>query len=131
MPGQAIQNVTIAQVMRRDTKVIGPEETVRNAVVKMRVNGIRHLVVISPDLSVIGLISQRDIFRFLAEVGNHGEEIRNVMTAPVISAHPDMSLYEAAQLMRKERIGCLPVLVNSRKLIGILTRSDVLDFVSS
>lgn len=131
MPGQAIQNVTITQVMRRDTKVIGPDETVRNAIVKMRVNGIRHLIVISPDLSVIGLISQRDIFRFLAEVGNHGEEIRNVMTAPVISANPDMSLYEAAQLMRKERIGCLPVLVNSRKLVGILTRSDVLDFVGS
>lgn len=131
MPGQAIHDVTIAQVMRRDTKVIGPDETVRNAVVKMRVNGIRHLIVISPDLTVIGLISQRDIFRFLAEVGNHSEEIRNVMTAPVISGNPEMSLYEAAQLMRKERIGCLPVLVDSRKLIGILTRSDVLDFVSS
>ena len=97
----------------------------------MRVNGIRHLIVTAPDASVIGLLSQRDIFGFLAEVGQRDAEVRNVMTAPVISAAPEMSLYEAAQLMRKERIGCLPIISGPRKLVGILTRSDVLDFVSS
>ena len=131
MAMQAIEEVTIAQVMRRDPKTIGLDETVRNAVVKMRVNGIRHLVVTAPDGTVMGLISQRDIFRFLAEVGNTSAEIRTVMTAPVFSATPEMTLHEAAQRMRKERIGCLPVLIGTRQLVGILTRSDVLDFVSS
>jgi CBS domain-containing protein len=131
MPLQTVQAVTIAQVMRRDPKTISGDETVRGAVVKMRVNGIRHLVVTLADGTVVGLLSQRDIFRFLAEVGQYSAEVRNVMTAPVISANPEMSLYEAAQLMRKERIGCLPILVGSRRLVGILTRSDILDFVSS
>jgi CBS domain-containing protein len=131
MPLQTVQAVTIAQVMRRDPKTISGDETVRGAVVKMRVNGIRHLVVTLADGTVVGLLSQRDIFRFLAEVGQYSAEVRNVMTAPVISANPEMSLYEAAQLMRKERIGCLPILAGSRRLVGILTRSDILDFVSS
>lgn len=131
MAEQTVQDVTIGQVMRHAPKTISADETIRGAIVKMRVNGIRHLVVVAPDGGVLGLISQRDVFRFLAEVGQHSAEIRNVMTAPVISATPEMSLYEAAQLMRKERIGCLPVLSASRKLVGILTRSDVLDFVSS
>ncbi len=126
-----IQDVSVAQIMRRDPKTITGEETVRIAVVKMRVNGIRHLVVVSPDGGVFGLISQRDIFRFLAEVGHRSAEVRSVMTAPVISANPEMSVAEAAQLMRKERIGCLPIVSATRKLVGIITRSDVLDFVSS
>ena len=129
MTEQTVQDVTISRVMRRDPKTIRADETIRIAVIKMRVNGIRHLIVTAPDATVIGLISQRDVLRFLAEVGNHNAVVRDVMTAPVISGTPDMSLLSAAQLMRKDRIGCLPV-ISGRRLVGILTRSDVLDFVS-
>jgi acetoin utilization protein AcuB len=106
-------------------------ETVSEAVVKMTEHGIRHLVVVSPTGLVCGLISQRDAFRHLAENRNRVAFVRDAMTAPVISADPEMPLSEAAHLMRKNRIGCLLIVSPSRKLLGILTRSDVLEFVTS
>jgi IMP dehydrogenase len=125
------QDVTLAQIMRPDPVTIFDNETVGQAVEKMTEQGIRHLVVISPAGIVCGLISQRDTFRYLAENRNRVAMVRDAMTAPAICAPPDMSVSEAAQLMRKQRIGCLLIVSPSRKLLGIITRSDVLDFLTS
>lgn len=125
------QDVLIADIMRRDPITILGNESVSSAVVKMTEHGIRHLVVVSPAGIVCGLLSQRDAFRHLAENRNRVALVRDAMTAPVISVDPEMPLSEAAHLMRKQRIGCVLIVSPSRKLLGILTRSDVLDFVTS
>jgi CBS-domain-containing membrane protein len=49
-----------------------------------------------------------------------------VMTADVTTVAPNGSIADAARLMRKQRIGALPV-VEGRRIVGILTRSDILD----
>ncbi|HWQ52411.1 MAG TPA: CBS domain-containing protein [Bryobacteraceae bacterium] len=48
------------------------------------------------------------------------------MTPDVVSAGPQTTLAEAADLMLKRLIGCLPVLEDGR-LVGIVTATDVLD----
>jgi acetoin utilization protein AcuB len=50
------------------------------------------------------------------------------MTAPVVTAKPDSTLREAAKLLRGRSIGCLPV-IDGRKLVGIITLSDVLETI--
>jgi acetoin utilization protein AcuB len=125
------QDVPIAQIMRPDPVTILGSESVGAAVEKMDAHGIRHLVVVSPTGIVCGLISQRDTFRYLAENRNRVAEVRDAMTAPVISADPEMPISEAAHLLRKHRIGCLLIVSPLRKLLGILTRSDVLEYVTS
>jgi CBS domain-containing protein len=45
------------------------------------------------------------------------------MSSPVITIGPGAALAEAAALMLKKKIGCLPV-VEDDKLVGILTESD-------
>ena len=52
--------------------------------------------------------------------------IEDIMTSDVITLAPGASMAEAAGLMRRERIGAIPV-VDGARLVGILTRSDVLD----
>ena len=48
-----------------------------------------------------------------------------VMTANPFTIESTASLAEAAELMRRERVGALPVL-DGGKLVGLLTRSDML-----
>jgi acetoin utilization protein AcuB len=52
--------------------------------------------------------------------------VEMVMTPNVLTATLDDSVVEAAKLMRRERIGALPI-VEGGRLVGVLTRSDVLD----
>ena len=53
--------------------------------------------------------------------------VKDRMTHPVITVHPDMPMQEAFELMRKEKVGRFPV-VNSRgKLVGIVSEDDLLN----
>ena len=51
--------------------------------------------------------------------------VKEVMKAKVITVKPDTSVKEAAQLMRKNRVGS--VIVVDDKPIGILTESDIIE----
>ena len=51
--------------------------------------------------------------------------VEMVMTSDVVTLGPDMSLSTAADTMRSERIGAIPI-VSGENLLGIVTRSDVL-----
>lgn len=117
----------VARVMRRDPQTIEAVKSVKNAIARMSETNIRHLVVVLADGTPCGVLSQRDLFRFLAFGGHERAALLTVMMEPIVIGTPEMSLKEAARLMRKERIGCLPILSPSKKLIGIVTRSDVLE----
>jgi len=67
----------------------------------------------------------KDIDRFVEKI-----TVEEVMTHDVFTVRPETPLAKAVGLLRKHRIGSLPVLKNNR-LVGIITRSDILDFVLS
>jgi CBS domain-containing protein len=48
------------------------------------------------------------------------------MSPNVMTLAPDDDIVRAIRLMRQERIGAVPIVAGDR-LVGILTRSDVLD----
>jgi acetoin utilization protein AcuB len=52
--------------------------------------------------------------------------VEAIMTADLLTLGPDDSVVAAARLLRRERVGALPI-VQGNRLVGILTRSDVLD----
>jgi acetoin utilization protein AcuB len=54
--------------------------------------------------------------------------VEEVMTHDVFIVRPETALATAVSLLRRHRIGSLPV-VKDKKLVGIITRSDILDFV--
>lgn len=53
--------------------------------------------------------------------------VESVMTRDVHTLGPDVSLADAARLMRAQRIGAVPIVESDGTLVGLVTRSDVLD----
>jgi CBS domain-containing protein len=90
----------------------------------MKRRRIRHLVV-TENAGVAGILSERDLGGPLGSAVR-GHTVRELMTPDVVSAGPQTTLAEAADLMLKRLIGCLPVLEGGR-LVGIVTATDVLD----
>lgn len=100
----------------------------------MRLGRIRHLPVLDDDEQLVGIVSQRDLFRgALARAlgyGAHAQQkilgqllVKEVMTNDPITIAPDAPLAEAARLMLERKVGALPV-VEAGRLVGILTESD-------
>lgn len=85
---------------------------------------------------LVGIVTDRDVrdaYPSVAESGmatSTGDPaqvpVESVMAFAVVTLGPEQSMVEAARLMRRERIGALPI-VHDGHLVGILTRSDVLD----
>ena len=100
----------------------------------------RHLPVTDDD-RLLGLLSERDVLMLSAStLLPHARQqdrqmharvrVADVMTREVVTAHPDMPLSEAAALLLRHRIGCLPVVDEDNVLRGILTGSDLIRVVA-
>ncbi|MBT8319811.1 MAG: CBS domain-containing protein, partial [Gramella sp.] len=87
-------------------------------------NKIHHMPVIDANKKIIGLLSWNDIAKF----NDNGDStvlcVNDVMKTDIITTDQDLPLIDAVELMKKNKIGCLPV-INRNKLIGILTRNDL------
>jgi CBS domain-containing protein len=125
----------VRDLMTRDVRTLGRNEVLTLADGVMSQEQVRHLVVVDEDEgSVVGVLSQRDLFRgALARAlgyGEHAQEklmaqlrVKDVMTPEPVTIGPDAPAREAAQQMTERRIGCLPV-VDGGRLVGILSESD-------
>ena len=73
----------------------------------------------------IGMVTDRDIVvRAVADGGQPSRQIREVATSALVTATPDMSTREAAQLMSEHQIRRLPV-VEAERLVGIVSLGDI------
>jgi CBS domain-containing protein len=57
--------------------------------------------------------------------------VRQVMSRSIVTTKPDTSLKEASRIMGEMHIGCLVVLDESEKIVGIVTNSDVLRAIAN
>ena len=95
---------------------------------KMQLRGFRHLVVVD-GRKIVGVVSERDLG------GPHGVSLRKnrsvseFCSSPVVYGAPQMTLRKAANLMRGNTIGCLPVIDDHKRVVGIVTIADLLNLL--
>ena len=80
--------------------------------------------------SVLNISGRRRRRRRRPSAGPDEVHVEEVMTRNVLTLAPDATVDHAAQVIRRERIGAVPV-VEKGKIVGILTRSDLLDACTS
>ena len=128
---------TVRDIMSAEVTTLGRNDTLLLAKDIMNLGRIRHFPVVEDD-EVVGIVSQRDLYRAsLGTVMQYGEKaqraflesvaVKEVMADP-IAIGPDATVRDAARLMLEHKIGCLPVLEDSR-LVGIVTETDMLQVV--
>jgi acetoin utilization protein AcuB len=116
----------VADRMTTVPRFLAPHETVRTARALMAREGIRHLPVLDGD-KLVGVISERDL-RFAAQLPSaEGDAlaVEQVMVRKPHTVRSETPLNEAARVMAERRLGSV-VVVDGKKVIGILTTTDAL-----
>jgi CBS domain-containing protein len=103
-----------------------PDTTVYSVVWEFRLRGVGALVVTEDGVSVLGLVSERDVVRALTEhgAGVLSLPVSRVMTTPVHLASPEDGIAAVMERMTRHRVRHLPV-VEQGRLCGIVSLGDL------
>ncbi len=116
----------LREVMTNPVIRIHPDESAAVAARTLAHYNIGILPVCGSDGRICGLVTDRDLVTRCMAAGRTPATtpVRDVMTAQVISARPDMDTSLAAGLMGREQIRRLPVVENG-KLCGMVSLGDL------
>ena len=131
----------VRDVMTADVVTVRPDATYRdvvNAITGRRVGGVP---VVDDDRRVLGVVSETDVLYKMEASGAperrrlfggrrqakaRAEVARDLMTAPAITTSAYASVVSAAKLIDRQRVKRLPVVSDDGRLVGIVTRGDLL-----
>ena len=111
--------MTVKAILARkgtDVATIEPNATLSTAVLMLARRKIGALVVTGADRRVVGIVSERDIVRALAESGSQALEhaVAEVMTRKVVTCDERDTVAELMERMTKGKFRHVPVLEQNR-----------------
>jgi acetoin utilization protein AcuB len=138
------ERLSCAQWMASRLCTVKPHDSVARARALLEEHRINQLPVVKNRV-LFGIVTDRDLRDAVNTVATSAHlagtvepapqaadeiPVEMVMTQNVITLAPHSSIITAAELMRRERIGSVPI-VDGQSVVGIVTRSDILKaFVS-
>jgi CBS domain-containing protein len=121
----------VEQYMTTDLYTVQADDAIEMVANLMIWERIRQVPVEDKDHHLVGLVTHRAVLRFLASgrASTHQTPISKIMKTEVTTVSPETPTLEAIRLLRRLRIGALPV-VDNGKLVGIVTEEDFMDIAS-
>jgi CBS domain-containing protein len=109
-----------------DVFTIEPTATLKAAIETLAARRVGALVVLGPDQRVIGILSERDVVRTLAEqgAGALNEPLAKVMTRKVVTCSQTETVASIMERMTSGKFRHVPV-VEQDQLLGIVSIGDV------
>jgi CBS domain-containing membrane protein len=138
--------ITCAQIMSKDTVCVEFGTELEEAWALLRKHHIKALPVVDRGNHVIGIVTQINFLesanlevyegfetklrRFIQRTASHYSEkpevVGQIMTSPAVTAEANMHIVELIPLMSRPRVHHhIPVVDENRKLVGIVTQSDL------
>jgi CBS-domain-containing membrane protein len=135
----------VDDVMSADVVTVRPHTPYREIVDTLANHRVSAAPVVDDDQQVVGVVSEADLLhrielggeaderrvfasrrRRTAHAKAHGAVAKDLMSRPAITVTSGASLTVAAKIMDSERVKRLPVVDQSGRLRGIVSRSDLL-----
>jgi CBS domain-containing protein len=113
-------HLSIGALMTRDVVTVRAADRLSRVAREMRLGKIRHLPVVDDAGRLIGIVTDRD----LREADDGDETVADAMHTDLKVVHPDSPAHEAAYLLLRHRIGCVPVVADGDRLVGLITETD-------
>lgn len=108
--------------VRKDTPIFQSLEIM----VKHRITGIP---VVEDDMSLVGIISEKDVLHFShKQEGLEEKTVNDFMTQPAISFDENESMFDVCNLLAKQIFRRIPI-TSEGKLVGIISRGDIIEHI--
>lgn len=131
--------ITVGKVMSQPVSTLEPDDRLWDVWTLICKTRYRFLPVVTRGEKVIGIVSDRGLLKVIQQYLEKGVQLNEVlvedfMGTHVITAHPTAEVDAVLKLFFEEHVGCIPIVGDDEKILGILTRTDILrlgrDFLS-
>ena len=118
---------TVGQFMTTDLFTVRPGDLVDLVASLMDWRQLEHIPVEDDEGRLVGLVSQRAILRLVGQgmrsVDGEPVAVSDIMNPAPATTTPDTATLKAMRQMRRNQIGCLPV-IEGERLVGVVTERD-------
>ena len=120
--------VKLLQVARVPAIVAPPDMTVLQAVVKMDEAQVGAILIADEEMKLLGIFTERDnMLRMTLKQRNpETTRLKEVMSAPVQTASPEITPEEALNRMIKSKYRHLPIVDKNNKILGVVSVRQLL-----
>lgn len=137
--------VSVSEVMTRAVITVKRDTNIQEAAGLLADHKISGLPVVDQENRVVGMVTEADILtlagmkkeHFLKDIVRYllgeplpqpkaGNKVEDFMTSPAITTKPETDVKEVARILTERRIKRLPVVNDEYKLVGIISRADIL-----
>ncbi|WP_282693799.1 CBS domain-containing protein [Streptomyces sp. CC208A] len=115
-----MKHLKVAGLMTDDVVTALPDTSFREAAKLLAVHDISGLPVVDEDDHVVGVVSESDL------LARRAPTVHGVMTSPAVTVYAEEAAADAARLMVRRGVERLPVVDEEERLVGIVTRRDLL-----
>jgi CBS domain-containing protein len=117
----------VRHVMIRNIVTTTPKTSIRAVIDILNDKHIGSLLITSSDQKCVGIFTERDVIRVIAQGVNLDVPIEKAMTSNVITIGEEASLEEARRLVVTHAVRHLPVVNGQEKVVGLLSVRKLLD----
>ncbi|WP_314245181.1 CBS domain-containing protein [Streptomyces kutzneri] len=130
-----MKHIKVADLMTDEVVSVAPETAFKDVAKLLAQYGVSGLPVLDDEDRVVGVVSQTDILAHVAPDPRPARPAvppagpptaKDVMSAPAVTVHAEEAAADAARLMTRRGIERLPVVDEEDRLVGIVTRRDLL-----
>ncbi|ABR46888.1 sigma54 specific transcriptional regulator, Fis family [Alkaliphilus metalliredigens QYMF] len=125
-----LDNYTVRDIMSTDVLKIHHRSSRMEAIRKMLEHNVEEIIIYNDEEKVVGVLTFKDIMRPVKFERDLEIQLESHEVQEVLDISEGAKAIEARNLMRREKIGRLPVTKND-EVIGIVRTKDILDKVYS
>lgn len=150
--------MNVSEIMTKEVLTVKADTSVNDVAKLLGRANVSGVPVVDDERHVVGIITELDLLirntrlempRFIQvldfgriplEWPGHARErmqqmlgtlASDVMSSPVVTVGPDMSVEDLAELMLKRRVNPVPVVDAAGQLMGIVSRADIVDMMAA
>ncbi len=126
---RSIPKQTVGDIASRDVKSFKIDCSVKEAAKKLVDNEIDGAPVIK-DGKVVGVFTLTDLVQAIAD-DNENKTVGELMSTNVVIVNEDLKIANAIEVMLKKSISRLIIADNDNNLLGIVTRTDLINIITN
>lgn len=132
---QAQQNPSrvslLAEIMTDTITTLSTDATVNDAWQIFQLHGFHHIPIVDENNHVLAMLSDRDILQGPGVQKNiTRENIMRFARKRVFCFSPDTDIRQATRILYEYDLGALPIISDDHKILGIVSRTDIMKVVS-